>query len=75
MNQQSLRATNPAGVTLSQSGQQFQLLTQLQRPRMQHTNLQQNIAARSIQRTPITIKMATSNASQLNDLQFHVNNK
>ncbi|KAK4886944.1 hypothetical protein RN001_003215 [Aquatica leii] len=63
INQQNLRATGPTGVTLSQAGQQFQLLTPLQRPRMQQTGIQQNITARGVQRTPITIKMATPNAT------------
>ncbi|KAF5302009.1 hypothetical protein FQR65_LT08674 [Abscondita terminalis] len=63
INQQNIRATGPTGVTLSQGGQQFQLLTPLQRPRMQQTGIQQNIAARGVQRTPITIKMATPNAT------------
>ncbi|XP_031340483.1 transcription factor SPT20 homolog isoform X2 [Photinus pyralis] len=61
LSQQSLRAAGPAGVTLSQGGQ-FQLLTPVQRPRMQQSGIQQSIA-RGVQRTPITIKMAIPNAT------------
>lgn len=75
INQQSLRAANPAGVTLTQSGQPFQLLTPLQRPRMQQATVQQSIAARNIQRTPITIKKAPANASQFSDLQLNFDRK
>lgn len=48
LNQQGIRATNPSGVTLSQGGQSFQVITPVQRPRMQQANLQQNVAARGI---------------------------
>ncbi|KAK9693203.1 Spt20 family [Popillia japonica] len=69
LNQQNLRAATPTGVTLSQGGQPFQLVTQLQRPRIQQqTGVQQNLTARGIQRTPITIQMtaaANSNAGQV----------
>lgn len=48
LNQQGLRATSPTGVTLSQGGQSFQLITPVQRPRVQQANLQQNVTARGI---------------------------
>lgn len=48
LNQQGLRATSPSGVTLSQGGQSFQLITPVQRPRVQQANLQQNVTARGI---------------------------
>lgn len=48
LNQQGIRATSPTGVTLSQGGQSFQLITPVQRPRVQQANLQQNVTARGI---------------------------
>lgn len=76
LNQQNLRATTPTGVTLSQGGPPFQLVTQLQRPRMQQTAVQQNLTATGIQRTPITIQMtASANSSQLTDLQLNFDRK
>lgn len=74
INQQGLRAAGPAAVTLTQGGQPFQLLTPLQRPRMQQAGVQQNIT-RGIQRTPITIKMASPNTSQFTDLQLNFDRK
>lgn len=73
LNQQGIRQGVPATMSLSQ-GQPFQLITSLQGQRLQQANLQQNIATRTIQRTPITIKMATTspNTSQLTDLKFHI---
>ncbi|KAK9875850.1 hypothetical protein WA026_009637 [Henosepilachna vigintioctopunctata] len=58
LNQQGIRQVVPASVSLSQ-GQPFQLITS-QGPRLQQANMQQNITARTIQRTPITLKMATT---------------
>lgn len=46
LNQQGLRATSPAGVTLTQGGQSFQLITPVQRPRVQQATLQQNVTSR-----------------------------
>lgn len=46
LNQQGLRATSPSGVTLSQGGQSFQLITPVQRPRVQQASIQQNVTAR-----------------------------
>lgn len=71
LSQQNIRTAGPASVTMSQSGQQLQLVTPMQRPKLQQGNIQQNIATRGIQRTPITIKMASPNASQFPDLQFN----
>lgn len=76
--QQTLRtSTSPQAVSLTQTGQPFQLLAPLQRPRgaQQATSPQQQ-QARSLQRsTPITIKMAAPNtASQLTDLQLNFEN-
>ncbi|GJQ83948.1 hypothetical protein Trydic_g8686 [Trypoxylus dichotomus] len=69
LSQQNLRAATPTGVALSQGGQPFQLVTQLQRPRIQQqAGAQQNLANRGIQRTPITIQMTAatnSNAGQM----------
>ncbi|XP_044256126.1 uncharacterized protein LOC123006037 isoform X1 [Tribolium madens] len=53
LTQQGIRAQGPASVSLSQGGQSYQLVTPLQRPRMQQ----------NIQRTPITLKMATQNSN------------
>ncbi|KAJ8942575.1 hypothetical protein NQ318_010383 [Aromia moschata] len=58
----------PQTVSIAQGSQPFQLITPLQRPRgQQATTSQQNLASRTLQRTPITIKMATpnTNASQV----------
>ncbi|XP_045480455.1 transcription factor SPT20 homolog isoform X2 [Harmonia axyridis] len=67
LNQQGIRQSVPATVSLTQ-GQQIQLITSLQGQRLQQANLQQNIT-RTIQRTPITIKMASTppntNSSQI----------
>lgn len=75
LNQQGIRQSVPATVSLTQ-GQQIQLITSLQGQRLQQANLQQNIT-RTIQRTPITIKMASTppNTSQLTDLKFDITEK
>ncbi|CAH0560453.1 unnamed protein product [Brassicogethes aeneus] len=66
--QQGIRPAGPQTVTLSPGGQPFQLITPLQRVRPQQSSPMtanaQNVTARTIQRTtPITIKMATTNAN------------
>ncbi|KAL3267486.1 hypothetical protein HHI36_011609 [Cryptolaemus montrouzieri] len=71
MNQQGIRQGVPTAVSISQ-GQPFQLITPLQGPRLQQANLQQNLTARTIQRTPITIKMATTSPNT-NSSQVTVN--
>ncbi|XP_049826078.1 transcription factor SPT20 homolog isoform X3 [Aethina tumida] len=65
LGQQGIRAAGTAQtVTLSPGGQPFQLITPLQRARPQHHGGQGTATARTIQRTtPITIKMATTNAN------------
>ncbi|XP_022920173.1 transcription factor SPT20 homolog isoform X2 [Onthophagus taurus] len=77
LTQQNIRGTTPTGVTLTQGGQPFQLVTQLQRPRIQQGSVQQNVTARTIQRQPITIKMATAatNSSQFGDLKLNFDRK
>lgn len=76
LGQQGIRAAGTAQtVTLSPGGQPFQLITPLQRARPQHHGGQGTATARTIQRTtPITIKMATTNASQLTDLPLNLDN-
>ncbi|KAJ8927892.1 hypothetical protein NQ314_019597 [Rhamnusium bicolor] len=77
VSQQGIRTSTsaPQTVSIAQGSQPFQLITPLQRPRIQQTTgVQQNLTSRTLQRTPITIKMATPNASQLTDLQLNFDN-
>lgn len=72
--QQGLRAAGSAGITLSQGGQQIQLKAPIQKGRRQQSGIQQNITARGLQTTPITIKVASPNASQFPDLHLTIQN-
>lgn len=74
--QQGIRTSaSPQTVSLTQGRQPFQLITPLQRPRMQQATAQpQTLTSRTLQRTPITIKMATPGTSQLTDLQLNFDN-
>ncbi|XP_057656599.1 transcription factor SPT20 homolog isoform X2 [Diorhabda carinulata] len=75
---QGIRTSSPSQtVSIAQSGQSFQLITPLQRSRTQQTTVQQQqqtLTAKSLQRTPITIKMASPSPNQLNDLQLNFDN-
>ncbi|XP_025829739.1 transcription factor SPT20 homolog isoform X2 [Agrilus planipennis] len=66
INQTNIRNATQTGVTLAQGTPQFQILTSVQRPKLQQTSsIQQNAATRNIQRTPFTIKMTTPNTTQV----------
>ncbi|XP_050299560.1 transcription factor SPT20 homolog isoform X2 [Anthonomus grandis grandis] len=66
-------ASGSQTLQLTQGSPQFQLISQLQRPSRQNIQSQSTITGRTIQRTPITIKMAP-NSSQLTDIQFNIDN-
>lgn len=74
---QGIRTSSPSQtVSIAQSGQSFQLITPLQRSRTQQATVQQQqtLTAKALQRTPITIKMASPSPNQLNDLQLNFDN-
>ncbi|XP_076252522.1 transcription factor Spt20 homolog [Rhynchophorus ferrugineus] len=74
LSQQNLRLNSGSQtVQLTQGGSQFQLFSQIQRPnRQQNLPNQANITTRTIQRTPITIKMApNSNPRTLETMQHY----